>query len=155
MNAVPGRPCSLLQVIESRRPGRSQAGICLGDLRGENVAFAISYCKDYKYFNLIPEHQRRAVDVDATMFAAASSHKRRRASARGDKARKRQMGRIVLNAAGTASKLPDKGKKKAEDGSTEVDDDEAFAGMIRSYPFNHKVSRLDLARAKHVGMQSP
>lgn len=73
------------------------------------------------------------------MFTATSSHKRRRASARGDHARKRLPGRVVLNIAGLQQDV----KGKAKESGVQVADHDArrrLRDVIQAHPFNHRVS---------------
>ncbi|CAO1618034.1 unnamed protein product [Parajaminaea phylloscopi] len=77
------------------------------------------------------------------MFTAPSSHKRRRASARGDQSRKRLPGRVVLNVAGFQWGTR-KGKgKEAEKGAPEDHGaQQRLHDVIRAHPFNHKLTCL-------------
>ncbi|CAO1616679.1 unnamed protein product [Sympodiomycopsis kandeliae] len=67
------------------------------------------------------------------MFAAPSSHKRRRASARGDKSRKKIPGRIVLNTAG----IDIKGKARQQ---SDLEARQRFASVVESHAFNHELT---------------
>lgn len=69
------------------------------------------------------------------MFAAPSSHKRRRASARGDQSRKRVTGRVTLNVAG----IDLKGKSRQQ---TDLEARQRFASVVDSHVFNRQVTFL-------------
>lgn len=72
------------------------------------------------------------------MFSAPSSHKRRRASARGDQARKRLPGRVVLNIAAAAA--PQR-LGETEDASTVTQDaEQRMRDVVHAHPFNHQIS---------------
>lgn len=84
------------------------------------------------------------------MYAAPSSHKRRRPSARADAARKRLPGRVILNVAGfrneylQSGSLPlqngaSKGKGKAE---PDADAERRVEEVIGSHCFNHRMTLL-------------